>query len=267
MAIGTADGWFAAARQKILLQKTSSATAVAANPLSLWGIAGNPGAGTMSAGNTANGVVFTDATAGSPLIRAFGGGATGYLAALRYRNSVIGGGVLYDRLFGVGAITLTAGTTTLTAQPAYTSRLPGGNDYGNLEILLEFTTVNNAAATTVAVTYTNEAGTTGRSTGASGSLLSFAVNRVVAMPLQAGDKGVQKIESVIVTTTGTGAINVIVARRLAAFDIRIINGLDAQGWDLVNAPQVWEDSCLWLVGQPDSTATGVPTLDLDIING
>lgn len=270
MAITTSDGWFAAAKQRLIIAKTTAATTVALTPFSLWDVAGNPGAGSLTVGNTANGLVPTDATAGAPGINAFGGSATGYLAAARFRNTVAGGATLYDRLFHDGSVALNAlATTTLSTQPAYTSRLPGGTDYSNLEILIEINAAVSATATTVAVTYTNEAGVTGRTTGASASLASFPTRRLVQMPLQAGDKGVQKIESVIVggVVATTGTVNVIVARRLADFDIRIANGLDAQGWDLIGSPIVWTDSCLMLVVTPDSTSSGLPTLSLDIING
>ena len=270
MTISTADAWFAAPKQKVYMAKTGAVTTTVSTPFSLWAAAGNPGAGTLAVGNTTNGIVFTDATAGAPTINAFGLGAQGYLAAARFRSSVAGSMILYDRLFGVGAVSMTAlATTTLTSQPSYTGRLPGGTDYGNLDIILEFTTTVSATATTVSVNYTNEAGTTGRTTGATASLSGFTTPRCLVMPLQAGDKGVQKIESVTVggTVATAGAFNVIVARRLGVFDVRVANSLDAQGWDLTGAPEVFADSCLWMVAQADSTSSGLPTLDLDIVNG
>jgi hypothetical protein len=160
-------------------------------------------------------------------------------------------------------------TTTFSSQPSYTSRLPGGTDYTDLEILLEINTAVSATATTVSVAYTNESGTTGRSTGASSSLSGFATRRVVPMPLQSGDKGVQRIDSLTVggTVATTGTVNVIVARRLGEFDVRVANGLDSQAWDLLGAPEVFADSAFWLVGMPDSTVSGVPTLGFTILNG
>ena len=270
MAITTADGWFAAAKQKLLMAKTAAATTVAANPFSLWNRAGNPGAGTLAVGNAATGVLFDDTVAGAPLLRAFGGGATGYLAAGRFRNTVAGSLILYDRLWGAGAVLMTSlATTNFASQPSYAGRLPGGNDYGNIDILLELTTTVSATATTVSVGYTDEAGTAGRTTGASASLSGFATPRCVIMPLQAGDKGVQKIDSVTVggTVASAGAFNVIAARRLAVFDIRVANSMDLQSWDAIGGPQLFETSCLWMVGVPDGTTSGGPTLDLDIING
>ena len=267
MPIATADDWFAAAKQAISLQKQSFTT-VANQPFSLLDVAGAPGAGSLAVGNTTTGLVPTDVLAGCPVITAFGaGGAVGYLAKGRFRNSVAGGLDLYDRLWHAGSVALTVlATTTFAAQPSYLARIP---DYSNLEILLEINAAVSATATTVAVTYTNEAGVAGRSTGASVSLSGLTSRRVVAMPLQAGDKGVRQIDSVVVggTVAGTGSFNVIVARRLASFDVRLPNGQDVQPWDAIGAPRLYADSVLWAVIQADSTASGNLSLGLDVING
>ena len=267
MPIVTADDWFAAAKQAIGLQKQSFTT-VANQPFSLLDVAGAPGAGSLAVGNTTTGLVPTDVLAGCPNINAFGaGGAVGYLAKGRFRNSVAGGLDLYDRLWHAGSVLLTTlATTTFAAQPSYLARIP---DYSNLEILLEINAAVSATATTVAVTYTNEAGVAGRSTGASVSLSGLTSRRVVAMPLQAGDKGVRQIDSVIVggVVATAGSFNVIVARRLASFDVRLPNGQDVQPWDAIGAPRINTDAALWAVIQADSTASGTFSLGLDVING
>lgn len=270
MAITTADGWFAAARQTLPLVKTASATSVAAQQFSTFALAGNPGAGTLAVGNTTAGVLFTDATAGCPLINDFGAGNTGYLSRAAFRSSIAGGAQLYDRIWGAGAVSMTAlATTTFTGQPSIASRIQSGTIYAGLEILIEITTTVSATATTIAVGYTNQAGTTGRTTGATATLSGFTTPRVIAMPLQAGDSGVQKVDSVTVggTVATAGAFNVIIARRLADFDVRVVNSQDLQAWDALGAPQIFQDSALWLVAQPDGTTTGVPALGLTILNG
>lgn len=269
MAITTADGWVAAAKDEINIRKTASATTIAAQPFSLLDVAGNPGAGSLSIGNTANGLVPTDATAGFPDIAAFGGGATGYLAAAAFRNSVAGGLTLYDRVFHAGSFACSSLTTfNLASQPDFSGRLPGGS-YANLEIFLEINAAMAASATTIAVGYTKEDGTTGRSTGASASLSGFTTRRLIPMPLQSGDKGVQKIESLTVggATNASGTVNVIIARKLAEFDVRAVNALDKQGWDYLGAPIVYADSALWPVIIADSTSSGAPTLLASILNG
>ena len=271
MAITTADGWFAAEKQKARIAKTAAATTIALTPFSLLDVAGSPGAGSLAVGNTANGVVPTDVDAGYPFLNTFGGGNKGYLAAANFRSSVVGGAILYDRLFHAGSFSLAVANQvfTLASQPAFTGRLPGGTDFSNLEILLEVNVAIAASAVTVAVGYTNDLGTTGRTTGQSASLSGFTTRRIISMPFAAGDKSVSKIESLTVgaVAAATGSINVIVARRLAEFDVRIANGLDTQGWDVIGSPEIFETSALWLVAQPDSTSSGVPNLNLNILNG
>lgn len=276
MAITTADQFFTAAVQPILIRKASIGTSGSnANDMSTWGVGNIPPAGTLAVGNTTTGVLFDDTYTGAPAINAFGSGATGYISQTKYKNTVEGVVVLYDRLWGAGDISLvTTATTTFSSQPSYAGRLPGGNDYGNLEIMLETVTVSSAGTgPTVTVNYTNEAGTTGRTTVAIVTTnftgTNAAAGRVIRLPLQAGDKGVQKIESISVTagTLTAGTANVIVARKLASFELRAVNALDVQTYDALGMPQVFDTSCLWTVAQGTATATGGFSLQLDIING
>jgi hypothetical protein len=270
MAITTANGWFAAAKQRVRLGKTASTATIAAQQFSTWALAGNPGAGVLAVGNTTTGVLFSDLTAGAPLLNAFGGGATGYLGSAFFRSSVAGGAQLYDRVWGAGAVLMTAlATTTFAGQPSIVGRVPGGTDYGDFVILLELTTTVSATATTVSVGYTNDAAVAGRTTGASASLSGFTTPRVIEMPLQAGDKWPTKIDSVTVggVVATAGAFNVILARKIAEFDVRLANGSDPQAWDMTGAPIVTADMCQWLVVQPDGTSSGVPSLTTTILNG
>lgn len=270
MAILTADDYIAAARQLYDITKTAEITTVANNEFSTLDVAGMPGAGSLAVGNTANGLVPDDTVAGYPLITAFGGGATGHLTRVNFACTVACRMRLWDRLFNVGSVSLTSlATTTLASQPSYTGRLPGGTDYGNLFILIEINAAVSATATTVTVTYKNQAGTTGRSTGATASLSGFTTRRIIVMPLQAGDTGVQKIETVVVggTVATTGSVNVIVARLLVeSMRVPIANAADAYGFDRVGFPQVWDTSALWLTVIPDSTSSGIPSVQFEIAN-
>ena len=79
MAIASLDQYIASAKQKLSIIKTASMTAIAATRFSPFALAGNPGAGVLAGTSTSTGIVPTDATAGVPILDAFGGGATGYL--------------------------------------------------------------------------------------------------------------------------------------------------------------------------------------------
>lgn len=271
MAITTADGYIGAAKQIIPFVKTASITTVAAQRSCQFATAGNPGAGTAAFTTALTGVVPTDATAGFPTINAFGGGATGYLTRVQFQSSVAARLELWDVLWGINVPTTPAAPTTYTMAGAssYLGRVPGGANAHGTRLFLWATTAVAASAVTITVTYTNSAGTGGRSTGASGSLASLIASRWIELPLQAGDVGVNSVTTVVVggTAAATGAINVIVVRPLWSGRVNVANfgGLDAL--DGTGMPVVYADSAIIQTVVPDSTAAGLPDLNFEIANG
>lgn len=270
MAITTADGLIAAARQQIPYTKTQAATSVAAQWHTLLDRAGNPGAGSLAIANTTSGVLVTDATAGFPTINTFGPGSTGYLHTVQYGSTVAGRLELKDRLWHAGSVSATAlATTTFTGQPSATGRMPDGAGVG-CEIWVEINTTFSATATTVAVAYTNSDGVAARTTGASASLSGYVTGRLVQLPLQAGDKGVRQIDSVTVggTVATAGTLNVVLARPLwEAGRVPVANGGDVHGPDRTGLVEVYDTSALWMIAAADSTSTGVPDALIAIANG
>lgn len=265
MTITTIDGFVASAKQDVTFVRTGLRTTIANAWFSLFDLAGNPGAGTLAGSNTANGVVPTDATAGTPLINAFGGGAIGQLAQVDFASTVACRLKMFDMLFKAGAYAFNA-NTTLATQPSYSSRVPGGTDYTNTSIWLEAVTAFTGNPT-ITVTYTNQAGTTGRSTGAIALGLAPTVGRMMQLPLQAGDSGVQKIESVVMTVATVGTFNVLVLRPLWSGRVPAANGGDVHDLLKTGTPQVFADSALVVACSPDSTSSGVPEMEFIIANG
>lgn len=267
MAITSLDTYIAAAKQKARFLKTTAATTIAGIPWSLWATAGSPGAGSFAIGNTTTGVVPTSATTGAIAINAFGGGNTGYLTGVDFGSTVASRLWLTDRLWHAGSISTTsAATTSFTSQPSYVGRLPGSS-YVGLSIFLEVTTAISNTAITIAVTYTNQAGTGSRSTG-NISVQNFTAGRLVAMPLQAGDTGVQQVDSLIVNTaTAAGAVNVLVLRTLWTGRVMAANAGDTHGLDRTGMPIVYDTSCIFPMVAGDSTSSGVPDMLIEIANG
>lgn len=263
MAITTLDGYIAAASQQVSYLKTASRTSVAGIPFSVFDQVGNPGAGTLAMANTANGVVPTDAIAGYPLINAFGG--TGYLGGVQFGSSVACRMVLMDCLFSAGAYAFNA-NTTLASQPSFSGRVPGGTDYNNTELWIEAVTAFTGNQS-IAVTYTNQAGTAARTTGTVATGVAPIVGRMLQLPLQAGDTGLQKVEGVVGSVATVGTFNVHVMRRLWMGRVRIANDGDAHDFLKTGMPIVFADSALRLIIMPDSTATGIPELALEIVDG
>jgi len=113
MAISSFDQYIASAKQRVRIVKTAGTATIAAQPFSTLDLAGLPGAGSLAVGNTANGLVPTDAKAGFPLINAFGGGSVGVIGSVDFGSSVASRLTIYDR-------------NTLGTQPSFSmsTRLP-----------------------------------------------------------------------------------------------------------------------------------------------
>lgn len=262
MSIDSIDDYLASAKQVIEWFRFSTRTSLAAQPFSLFDVAGQPGPGSLAAGNTANGIVPTDVATGYPTINAFGGGATGYLSRFNFSGSIQGRLLCADRLFVAGAYAFNA-NTTLASQPSYSSRVPGA-DYKGLEIWVECVTAFTGALSVV-VEYTNAAGVSARSTGTV-SVGALTLGRMVMLPLQAGDDGVMSIDKVTGSVASAGTFNVMVLRPLALARTMIAGSSDNQDMIRTGLPIVYADTALFFVFWPDATNTGQPDVSLEIAN-
>ena len=261
MAITTVNGYLAATRQRIELTRTGARTTVAAGWFSTINLAGYPGAGTLAGANTANGVVPTDATAGCPPIN--GSAGDWQLTKAEFGSSVACRIGVYDMLFKAGAYAFNA-NTTLASQPSYSGRIPGG-DYKETEIWVEqVTTATGNQA--VNVTYTNQDGTTGKTTGAVGIGAPPTVGRCWQLPFASGDSGVQKIENVTGSVASAGTFNVLVLRPLWSARVRMVNDGDVHDMFRTGAPFLYGDSALVMLVCPDSTSIGIPGVILEVAN-
>lgn len=264
MAITTLDGYIAAAKQTLQWAKTGARTLVAQNYFSTFDVAGAPGAGTLAAGNTANGIVPVASNAGYPNINAFGVGATGYLSKAAIASSVTCRIAIFDRIFVAGAYAFNA-NTNLASQPSYSGRLPNTN-YNGLEIWVEQVTAATGNQA-VNVTYTNESGVGSRTTGAVGVGAAPIVGRCWQLPLQAGDSGVQRIDNVTGSVATAGTFNVMVLRRLLTVRIPVAGANVNMNLLDTGMRQVFADSAFYVLVAADGTALGLPDVELEISNG
>jgi hypothetical protein len=264
MKFATLNEYLAAEKQTLTYVKTASRTSVAAIPFSVFDLAGNPGAGTLAVGNTTAGIVPTNAIAGYPKITSFGG-LKGYIGAIDFGSSVACREIIFDTLFSAGAFAFNA-AATLTGQPSYAARIPADEGYNNTEIWIEAVTAFTGNLS-VAVTYTNQDGVPGRTTGTYATGAALIVGRMAMLPLQAGDSGVQSIQSITATVATAGTFNVHVLRRLKQCRVRINNDGDTHDFLKTRLPQVFETSALRTVIASDGTATGAPELQFEIALG
>lgn len=144
----------------------------------------------------------------------------GYINA-KFQNSgvaALSGVFLVDRLShqgGLSAVVTTAQTTNLptAALTRYTS---GEGVFLGIEIYSQI----GGTGTTITVSYTNQAGTAGRTSKAIAFGSTFRnAGAIYIMPLQDGDTGVRSVESVtVLATTGTaGNFGVTLFKVLAVY--------------------------------------------------
>ena len=263
MAISTFDQFIASAKQYLSMAKTASRPTVATGWFSLFELAGNPGAGVLAGTSVAAGVVPTAATAGCPTINAFGASAVGYLAQVDFGGSVACRMKIFDMVFKAGAYSFNA-SQALSGQPSYAARMPDGS-YGDTQLWIE-TVAAFTGNPTFTITYTNQSGVTGR-TATLVMTSAPTLGRMMQIPLQAGDTGIQAITNVVAKVATVGTFNVLVMRPLWSGRCRTANDGDVHDLAKTGMPVVFADSALFLAVAPDSTSSGIPEIELVIANG
>lgn len=244
--------------QRLNFQKTS-VTTVAATPYSMWGNGGMPAAGVF--GTALTGVVRTSADVGAipyanPTLGRF-------MYLLRYgmgSTAAIGTLLLYDRLVDypfngtvTGAQNFNGGTGIAPPSRDVNAAALGA---GVLMFMENDVTGAATAATgpTETITYTNDAGTAARSTGAITLRGAIATSGVIFnnaspgiwFPLQSGDFGVRSIQSHNISATITTTKATIVLARPLAF-LPMLNASSYVERDLVlqtpSLPRIMDSTC------------------------
>lgn len=270
MAITTLDGFIAASKVIRPLSRTAGLTTVAGGWFTNFHVAGaNPGvlAGgeTTPPANTA-GRVPTDTIPGYPNIP-FSSLLT-YLSRLSVFNTVTTNLRLFDRLWVGGTYAFNANVAVTPG--SYSSRVSynsGSADYHGLEIWAEAVTAFTGNQT-FNVTYTDQDGNTGATTGATGIGAAPTVGRCWQLPLAAGGSGVQAVTNVLGGTGSAGTANIMVLRPLA--DIYISgNTTNVLNWADLGLVEIFNDSAIYaLWNAPSGTALGtVGPFNLQFANG
>lgn len=263
MTISTLSDYIGAAKQRVPMIKTATRTTVAAGWFSLLDLAGEPGAGTLAGSSTAAGVVPTQATNGYPKLNPFDLGAPGYVSTVEFSSSVACRIALFDEVFRAGAYAFNA-STALSGQPSFASRLPN-TDYKGLEIWVEQVTAATGNQA-VNVTYTDQDGNVGNTTGAVGIGSAPTVGRCWLLPYAAGDSGVRAITNVAGTVATAGTFNVMVLRRLWTGRVRSANDGDIHDMLRVGLIPIFETSALRVLVAADGTSSGISDLAVTVAN-
>lgn len=254
--INRATGGSSGTPQNVFLHKQARIAGAAATALiagrmaSLWRYDGHPAGGAVPGAVAAP----TNATVGALPFTDPGGGRQSWMVQAWATGLVGGTLILVDRLLHIGGL---SGTVT-TAQTVGGSLTRNTGGEGNM-LLAEIYTQIGATSTTITASYTNQAGTTGRTTTAVaiGNTGFREVTRAILLPLQSGDTGVQAVAScTLAATTGTaGSFGITVVRPRAYVGIGAAGN---PGWrdfvtGLPGIPENEAGSCLSFLWVPNNT--------------
>lgn len=262
MAISSLDGAVAGMRPPMFFAKSATATLVAGRPASLWSLGGAPGAGAFDA--TLNGVVLSSSSAlvAGQLPHYDPASGNSYLARLSASATQAGKLLLLDRIWHNGGYTITSTSAQSITSPTWPSRCPtsGTSDTPattgqGVLLAVEVSAAVGAGTPTLTASYTNQAGTSGRTaTNIIATVASSAIGAVYFLGLQAGDTGVRSVQSLTLSATWTsGTINMAAYRMLAEMELPgafIPNAIDALTSGM---PRIYDGAVPWLVFVPNTT--------------
>lgn len=258
MAITTLDGVIAGARPPVMFAKAVTGTMVAGRPWSLWAIGGNPGAGSHNTTLAGATLSSSSAQVAGQIYRTDPGSGNAYLANFGGSATIPGTLLLCDRLWSNGGFTITSTGAQTINSAAWPSRSSDGTSNGLGVVLgLEISAAAGAAAPTITVSYTNEAGTAGRSaTNSFATANSPAAGSMFPIGLQAGDAGVRSVQTLTLSASWvSGTMNLVAYRVLASLPLSgafIPNQLDAL---TAAMPQLFNGTVPYLVFIPSTTTT------------
>jgi hypothetical protein len=173
-------------------------------------------------------------------------------------------GIMIDLLNINGGLNATITTPQTTNLPTATlTRYTSGE--GVMAGIVIYTQIGNGL-TSITINYTNQAGTSGRtSTPTTFGQTGFRENNIfIPIPLQAGDKGIRSIESVTISaTTGTaGNFGVCLYKPLAMISFESTTGqapLDSvsSGCIIGSLCEIQANACLTFIGNATTNSTNL----------
>jgi hypothetical protein len=272
MTITTQAGAIAGLMPPVAFIKQNLVTVASAGQvLSYFVAVGNPAAGTPNTGLTGANYVSSSAVPAGILYHQDPPSGNAYLAGLSVAGGLAGGAqppgtlMLCDRLWDCGPSTGSTSAQSIS-QPTLPARdAQGGTSGYGVQLGIEVVATTSATAAVISVSYTDPINGSGR-TGAFVDLplgsAGTAVGRFFRIGLQAGDVGVQSVQSVTFSTDWTsGTIALVAYRVLAVLDLPlccVTNKVDAVSGPL---PRLYNGVCPYLVlvsGSPEAwTLSGI----------
>lgn len=224
MSITTLDGVISGMRPPEDFLKVGGTMEAVGVHHSFFYTSGRPGAAAAPTPGLA-GAALTSYAGQIPFVNPVSGNS--YIARLQASTSQIGCLLLFDRLWhnsGIVVTTITAQTINSVAFPARDRDGTTNGESVLVGIEVGTATTNTAAITNTTMSYTNQAGTAGKTATISSFPATAVAGTFVPFQLAAGDTGVRSIQSITLGTSyGGGAIFLVAYRILARLEIPVVN--------------------------------------------
>ena len=260
MAITTLDGALAGMQPPRDIIKVATPTLVAGRPHSLFYLAGIPAAAAISPTPGIGGAVLTSFPGQIPFDNPAGELRT-YLARLQAQATIAGTLWLCDRLWHNSGIDETStGEQTFTDSAQIPARDMNGTNAGDgVFAALEVSVATGAGTPTLTLKYTNQDGTADKTaTNIIATVASSAAGAFYPIGLAAGDKGIQKAQSLQLSATWTqGETHLVLYRVLAKLELPLAfvpSAMDAFTGGFV---RMYNNTVPFLVFVPATTTASV----------
>lgn len=255
MAITTLDGVIAGMQPPQEFIKAATPALVAGRPHSLIYLPGMPGTAVAPTPGLA-GAALTTYAGQLPFANPAAGNT--YLARLAAQATVPGTLMLCDRLWHNSGFTITSTAAQTINSAAWPARSADATVNGESVLLgVEISTATGAGVPTITVSYTNQAGTAGKSgVNSTATVASSAIGAFYPIGLAAGDTGVRSVQTLTLNATWTsGVMHLVAYRVLARLDITAAhtpNSIDAITGGM---PRMFDNSVPFLIFIPSTTTS------------
>lgn len=255
MAITSVDLALAGMKPPSYITKALTGTMVGARPFSPFYLAGSPGAAVAPTPGLAGealtsygGQIPVPAASGNTHLARFSGVSSAQAGVL----------LLCDRLWHNSGVTITSTGAQTVNSVAFPARDANGSTNGEQVLIgLEVSAATGAGTPTLTLSYTNQAGTAGKTgTNSVATVATSAVGTFYPIGLAAGDTGVRSIQTYTQSATWTsGKVHLVAYRVLASLELPaagIPNAVDALTSGM---PRMYDGSVPFLLFIPQTTST------------
>lgn len=186
------------------------------------------------------------------------GGQNVHLSHLALASNQVASFLIADRLWSNSGLS----TTLTTAQAITPVAIPARDNDGTTNgagvlAAVEWSATGGAGTPNATISYTNQAGTAGRS-GVVASVATPPVGTFELFPLQSGDSGVRSIQSFTWSATHTsGTFHLILFRPIVWVNVPVANTAALVDAVTSGMPRLYDASCPFILQVPAATTATV----------